>query len=245
MVVRRATRFGTPVRRTISKRPRRPSKPTTRSPVFISRLSGAVTRTPKVVTFRPTGRRVRSGEGLRFVRGARGKIKGVRPRPIRATRVTVSSPRSILAKSIRRKDRRPDIFRTGARGKKVKIKRGRPTRSPPQGRPIPRPIPRPTFVSNLIPFQAEPPIQTRGQIRSRQTPASRQAGGFATFDELGQLGLGLKEVGRRIGDTTVREIVEGLPIVAVGKKISKTKFKSDDPLFSEFGSDFDVLNFFG
>jgi len=88
-----------------------------------------------------------------------------RPRP-RPTRVTVASPsgrrgklitvssRSRLARlarqeSVRRPDRRPDVFRTGARGKKVKVKQKRPIRV--LSSVVPRP-PRPP-VFDFMPFQ--------------------------------------------------------------------------------------------
>lgn len=158
----------------------------------------------------------------------KGRLVSVRTKPFRTkpTRVTVASPSGREGRTITVSSR--SILARGG-----------------------KPSPRPTFAS-LIPFQAQPPKSTRGQLRSRGTPQGRKTTkrllttvrqrAFKPLqfplDELGQ-------IGRRIGDTSVRQIVEGLPIVAVGRKISKTKFKSDDPPFSEFGSDFDVLNFFG
>jgi len=228
-------------------------------------------------TRKKTGARGRKPQRVVTVGGKTGRLVKVRP-----TRVTVASPSGREGRTITVSSR--SILARRLQDQPVKARGRVPIREGGTGRllfPVdktiitesqsPRPkrgkIPvRPTFTS-FIPFQAEPQPSgftatkfngsTRGQKRSRQTPAgrkitrqgltiARQATGFLTFDELGQIGTGIQQVGQRLGDTTVRQIFEATPIGAVTKKVRGTKFTVDKPFpFAKFGSDFDVLNFFG
>lgn len=97
---------------------------------------------------KPVPRGIRKGGQKIFVSGRRpSRVTVASPSERRDRLITVSS-RSRLAReeSVRRRDRRPDVFRTGARGKKVKVKQKRPIRVPKPPRPRP-----PVF--DFMPFQ--------------------------------------------------------------------------------------------
>jgi len=100
---------------------------------------------------KPVPRGIRKGGQKIFVGGRRPtRVTVASPSERRDRLITVSS-RSRLAReeSVRRPDRRPDIFRTGARGKKVKIKRGRARRI----ETIPPPRRREPQGFDFMPFQ--------------------------------------------------------------------------------------------
>jgi len=97
---------------------------------------------------KPVPRGIRKGGQKIFVSGRRpSRVTVTSPSERRDRLITVSS-RSRLAReeSVRRRDRRPDVFRTGARGKQVKVKQKRPIRVPKPPRPRP-----PVF--DFMPFQ--------------------------------------------------------------------------------------------
>jgi len=96
---------------------------------------------PKTVTFRPTGRRVKSGQGITFVRGARGKIKAVKR--TRKARVRVLGRRVIRrAKKVRVRTRPKSKVRVRSRtGKLIRVSsRSRLARKKRARRPTRRPI---------------------------------------------------------------------------------------------------------
>ena len=92
---------------------------------------------------KPVPRGIRKGGQKIFVSGRRpSRVTVASPSERRDRLITVSS-RSRLAReeSVRRRDRRPDLFRTGARGKQVKVKQKRPIR-----------------VTSVVPRRPRPPV---------------------------------------------------------------------------------------
>jgi len=169
-----------------------------------------------------TGARRPPSQRSQFVRESRGI-------PSDPTFLPFNEPRII--RTTKRKGRAKTL--TKARGRIVKQSRERP----PQTRRLGDP-PRPAFES-FIPFQqafassprrppprleAPPKLtkQTRGQKRSRGTPEGRKT---------------TRRLITAVQENLFKPVEFPLePIVAVGRKISKTRFTSDDPLFSQFGS---------
>jgi hypothetical protein len=255
-----------------SKRPR-PTRVTVASP------SGREGRTITVSSRSRLARSELAKQRGKF--GTAGFQKGARQPPsqrsqfVRESRGIPSDPTFLpfneprIIRTTKRKGRAKTL--TKARGRIVKQSRERP----PQTRRLGDP-PRPAFES-FIPFQqafassprrppprleAPPRIkpkltkQTRGQKRSRGTPEGRKT---------------TRRLITAVQENLFKPVEFPLePIVAVGRavgrKISKTRFTSDDPLFSQFGSglfqespppeqrprrrngeigsDFDVLNLF-
>ncbi len=185
-----------------------PRRPTTRlgKPVFAQLIpvrSGARGRRP-----------VREASGrkpTRLVRVRRAKplpqlgtdfdvlqpLGRARPRPTRvevaqpsgrAGRLITVSSRSRLAReeSVRRKDRRPDIFRTGARGKKVKVKKGKPRRVERRELGFVTPPRRRELGFDFMPFQEI--SFGEGRRRPQTTPFTTFGGRTATVGARGVRG---------------------------------------------------------
>ncbi len=96
--------------------------------------------------------------------------------------ITVSSRTRLTRKeSVRRRDRRPDTFRTGARGKKIKVKKGKPRRveriTPPRRREL---------GFDFIPFQEI--SFGEGRRRPQTTPFTTFGGRTATVGARGARG---------------------------------------------------------
>ena len=214
-------------------------------PVFVSAIS---------TRGRARGRRPER----EFRRGKLGRLTGVRPagklkKPTRVT-VTTKKGKTITVSSRSRLARRP--FITGRRTKKAKARTVRKaersravrfggtlgtTRSPQStlGRAIAERR-RPTFVSSLIPFQAAPRAKpTRGEIRSRGTPAGKRA----TREQLGRIpAVALVAPARRIGSD-----FDSLNIFGESeeeRRPRRSRRRGEEPPEDFGGGDFDVLNFF-
>jgi len=231
--------------------PPRPPKPKPIIAPIRARTGGLKGRPRKTkpklvtVTLKGTGKRIKSGEGIVFSRGARGKIKA------RPTRVTVASPsgkgktitvssRSVLAK---------------ARGKKVlKLVTKRPKRIPLRER-------RSSFGSDFDIFRVS---DVGGQARTFKQSTRTGRTGRKTRTGIPQTTTdvrisrprkpkkpqptfpkspfveGLFEVAGEVPLFIPRQI--GKAVTQVTERISKKPLPKED---RAFGSDFDVLNFFG